>query len=198
MLNLRNYVSLIHNLHRRSQHTSHLSVRSDSDNGSYIPAVISILQDYKKFLNFKRSPRYQDILEHVSESLGYEYFKMIRQQEGLFDDELSELMINDLVGNPIKFEYSGLKLSPTTLRYGKVSSDLRNLFGNLKDFNIAEIGVGYGGQALILDRIFEISNYTLIDLEPVLELSAKYLDHHILNLLHYTPLQLCLETIRSY
>jgi hypothetical protein len=80
------------------------------------------------------------------------------------------------------YEYKSIGLiSPTTLRYIKVASDLKMLFGEHIGESIVEIGCGYGGQALVNDRAFKIKQYKLIDLPPVLTLISKYLESHILN-----------------
>lgn len=105
------------------------------------------LKDQSSFDNFKRNYDYRKILEHVSEEQGAQYLKILQSRnDGILEAGLSSVLLSDNVGNPIKFKYQGFnyKLSPTTLRYLKVTSDLKILFGeNL--VNIAEIGCGYGG-----------------------------------------------------
>ena len=89
---------------------------------------------------------------------------------------------NDEWGNPKLCEYSKIgKISPTTLRYIKVLSDLISFFGQLDDINICEIGVGYGGQCRIINSITSPSNYILVDIKPALMLTQKYLDKYVLN-----------------
>jgi hypothetical protein len=68
---------------------------------------------------------------------------------------MERFKINDLVGSPTTYVYHRFgRISPSTLRYVKVASDLRRLFGDLTGAKVAEIGVGYGGQLLVLDQIF--------------------------------------------
>ena len=162
-------------------------IRSNSDNGEYVASVKNALGSYSVFAKFKRDPRYQVILEHTSKAQGEACLKIIRAQSPGFIDEIDKFKINDLVGNPTTFEYPEIgRISPTTLRYMKVASDLRTLFGSAIGNRVAEIGVGYGGQALVLDQIFTINEYCLFDLPPVLELTSKYLESHILNLSYHT------------
>ena len=66
----------------------------------------------------------------------------------------------------------GIAVSPTTLRYLKVANDLETLFSSLDGLRICEIGVGYGGQCRVLDAMFAVKSYTLVDLRPVLELAS--------------------------
>lgn len=162
-------------------------IRSDSDNGRYIAFVQRANSNYKVFSQFKQHPAYQEILEHVSEEDGMRYLEILNKNAPDLLKLVDEFKINDLVGKPTLFEYPGIgRISPTTLRYMKVASDLRSLFSGSIGNRVAEIGVGYGGQLLVLDQMFAIDNYTLLDLPPVLELASKYLESHILNLSYRT------------
>lgn len=157
-------------------------IRSDSDDGQYIRAVENANRDFEAFSNFKRNEDYRFVLEHVSYEQGREYLEILRSEAPDFVESLDRFLINDMVGNPIRFSYDRAGLvSPTTLRYLKVASDLRRLFGDLNGFQVGEIGVGYGGQLLILDQIYEFRRYELYDLPPVLRLASRYLESHLLN-----------------
>ena len=54
-------------------------------------------------------------------------------------------------------------------------------FGENIGKSIAEIGCGYGGQALVLDALFQLDKYSLYDLPLVNKLISKYLESYILN-----------------
>jgi putative sugar O-methyltransferase len=151
--------------------------RSDSDNGRYGLAVLNILKDQKSFENFKRDDVYREILEHVTNDEGFKYLKILKSRnDGILEKALSTVLLSDELGNPIKFNYKGYKLSfsPTTLRYVKVASDLYKLFGNNLG-NIAEIGCGYGGQALVNDQLLNVNSSKLFDLPFVNKLINRYL-----------------------
>lgn len=157
--------------------------RSDSDNGNYVLAVNQALRNQKSFDNFKRSYSYRDILEHVSKEHGAGYLKILESR----NDEvlalgLDSVLKTDTIGNPIKYKYHNYKclLSPTTLRYLKVASDLQILFGSNLG-KVAEIGCGYGGQTLVNDQILDITLAKLFDLAIVNKLIDRYLDAHILR-----------------
>ena len=64
-------------------------------------------------------------------------------------------------------------MSPTTLRYLKVASDLKIRFGGDIGQKIAEIGGGYGGQARVCDTICETGEYQVFDLPDVNQLVSK-------------------------
>jgi hypothetical protein len=165
--------------------------RSDAElTGSYVRFVEMAVRDYRIFRTFKRHPDYRVVLEHVSQQDGAAYLKIISTEAPALLSNIEEFKENDLIGDPIVFEYGAFgRISPTTLRYVKVASDLKKLFGDLSALRIAEIGIGYGGQFLILDRLHRMGQYDLFDLPPVLELASKYLEGHILNSC-YRPLTL--------
>jgi putative sugar O-methyltransferase len=157
--------------------------RSDSENGYYASSIMQALKDQSSFDNFKRNYDYRKILEHVSEEQGAQYLKVLQSRnDGVLEAGLSSVLLSDNVGNPIKFKYQGFnyKLSPTTLRYLKVTSDLKILFGeNLG--NVAEIGCGYGGQALVNDQLLNVTFAHLFDLPFVNMLIDRYLNTQLLR-----------------
>lgn len=156
--------------------------RSDSEDGIYIKIVQEAFNSYKLFKNFKRNIDYMTVLEHVSESQGMLYLDTIRNESPELLNVIESYKENDIVGNPMVYKYEGVgKISPTTLRYIKVSSDLKRFFGLHIGDRIVEIGGGYGGQALINDKTFCIKVYEILDLYPVLKLISKYLECHILK-----------------
>ena len=122
------------------------------------------------------------VLEHVTAEQGAAYLDIIKSDSPFLVSRINEFKENDIEGGPIMSTYDDIgEISPSTLRYLKVASDLYNLFGVDIGSNIAEIGGGYGGQLLINDKIFQFKEYHLFDLPPVLELASKYLESHFLN-----------------
>lgn len=126
--------------------------------------------------NFKRDHRYTKILEHASYEIGKEYLEMIKrdnpkllQNPGLFDGEE--------IGNPVRHWYEGLLLSPSTLQYIGVLSNLINLFGSLEGKRVIEIGGGYGGQCQVIQAQFEVLTYEILDLKEACALQYKYLSN---------------------
>jgi len=156
--------------------------RSESEFGDYVSFVAKAATDADTFSKFKSHRRYRAVLEHVSPEQGSEYLAVIEEQSPDFFDRFDLFKINDLIGAPITHLYSGVgEFSPTTLRYVKVASDLRKYFGSDIGKKIAEIGVGYGGQLLVNDQVFKVTEHHLYDLPPVLDLVERYLEAHILN-----------------
>ena len=157
--------------------------RSDSENGNYASAVTNALKNQKAFDNFKRSYSYREILEHVSEDQGRSYLEILEaRNDSILSQARSTVLISDQVGNPVKYRYARYEtlMSPTTLRYLKVSSDLKILFGSSLG-KVAEIGCGYGGQALVNDQLLDVESARLFDLPFVNKLIDRYLNAHLLN-----------------
>ncbi len=81
------------------------------------------------------------------------------------------------LGNPPRLMQGPAGLaSPILLRYLKVASDLRILFGELGDSRVSEIGVGFGGQLSVLHKLSNVQMVTLYDLPPVLKLEEQRLE----------------------
>jgi len=157
--------------------------RSQSDDGLYLGAIQKFLLSQNSFDNFKQDPFYQMILEHASKDSGQDYLDILKHQTPEFlDASLDLCKQNDQLGNADIYEYGEFGLvSPATLNYMKVASDLKVLFGDNIGDDIAEIGCGYGGQALILDCVFQFSKCTLFDLDLVGDLISRYLEHFTLR-----------------
>ncbi len=114
---------------------------------------------------------------------GEEYLKIILEDNPEFiTKKINSLSKLDELGHPKKYTYGQFgKISPTTLRYLKVASDLKKYFNESFGGEIAEIGGGYGGQFIALDQIFTIERYAIFDLFPICELITKYVESHSIH-----------------
>ena len=130
---------------------------------------------------FRSNPHYNGVLEHLSKETGDQYLALIEDKDIL--EILRESQAADTVGAPVTFDFLGSKLSATTVRYAKVLQDLKRMFPHLDDFrSIAEIGIGYGGQARIISEYCKLKRtaldrYTFVDILPVTILAHSYLDN---------------------
>jgi putative sugar O-methyltransferase len=156
--------------------------RSESDNGFYLHIIEKANNNFRIFQNFRKHPIFYEIYEHVSKSQGKEYLDYIIKNNKNLLDKIDKFLENDKIGNPKKYYYKEIDklIAPTTLRYIKVGSDIEKIFSDKID-NIVEIGCGYGGQYLILDKLINIKNYLLIDLFEVTKFIEKYLECFVLN-----------------
>jgi hypothetical protein len=154
---------------------SKLGATSISDYSEYSEFCELASQDKELFSKFRSCIEYQEILEHVTRSLGNLYLNEIKNNSGSISKVIE--LASDDIGKPIKFNYQGVgRVSPTQLRYYKVLLDLQKYFGRLDGYKVVEVGIGYGGQSSQICKEFKVSNYTLIDLPSVLKLARNYLD----------------------
>lgn len=153
---------------------------SISDKGMYPAFCLLAANNQRVFSRFRRSLIYRVILEHVNYEQGFDYLREVERQGSLLDD-LKTVVESDVVGGPIRYQYGRYGLvSPSTLRYIKVASDLQAFFGSLDDMEVAEIGVGYGGQCRIISSAWSVKSYDLYDIPEALKLSQRFLsESHI-------------------
>jgi hypothetical protein len=157
-------------------------MNSISDTQQYKTVCKNAANDDECFKVFKRNPIYNGILEHVSKDQGNLYLDYIKNNSPELLEIIGDFKENDIHGGTIKFTYPGIDdISPSTLRYIKVLSDIKNLFGDISGKKIIEIGAGYGGQCVILNKLFNPSEYAIVDLDESLELSNKYLKINGIN-----------------
>jgi len=151
---------------------------TDSDKMASYPWLCELAStDDHIFNKFRRSQILVEILDHVSLKLGKEYIIEILKY-GQFTDEFIKVLNKiDNLGNPRKYYFKPFgTFSPTLLRYLKVYLDLEFYFGSLQKFQIAEIGVGFGGQASLISLQDKPENYWLFDIPPVLTLAEKFIN----------------------
>jgi hypothetical protein len=149
---------------------------SFSDNGSYPSFCLNASINDKIFSTFRSSPIYDCIVDVINEEQGQLFYEKLLKHPD-FLNEINEFKKNDLFGGPRLYNYSKVgEISPATLRYVNILYHLENIFGNLSNKTIVEIGIGYGGQARILNEKYNIKEYNLIDLKEVNKLAEKYLN----------------------
>jgi len=148
------------------------STRSDSELTSYLKLVKKGIAKKQKFRSYFG---YRQILEHVTYAQGHLYLNRIHELNLVSNSEINLIPHLDLIGKPRIFIYPELgHKSPTTLRYFSVASELRKIFGTNLGENIAEIGAGFGGQAIVLDHLFNIQSTTIFDLPEVNTLISDF------------------------
>ncbi|MBP3604501.1 MAG: putative sugar O-methyltransferase [Lachnospiraceae bacterium] len=154
-----------------------------SDDNKY-PMFCDIASENKMiFKTFRRNSIYNEILEHVTQEEGQKYLDIINNNKLVKFDEADwqNFCLNDLCGKPYMFPYeiNGhiTDISPTTMRYAKVLSDIITLFDTEKINKVAEIGIGYAGQCrMLMSYMKNIEKYSLYDLPEVLKLAKRYLN----------------------
>jgi|688.fasta_scaffold49709_4 putative sugar O-methyltransferase len=164
---------------------------SVSDYSSYTDICKNAYYNDNIFDNFKKIEDYTKILEHTSIEYGYKYLDILfkRYKENELLDILKRVSKNDLFGNSTKHNYKvynqQFSISPSTIYYTKIWSDLILYFGSLDKMNIVEIGGGYGGQCLVGSLFTGFNSYAIYDLEQVNLLQKKYLSINNINNVSY-------------
>lgn len=135
--------------------------------------------DNNIFKKFRSARIMVQVLDHVTMEQGWKYiFEILELAE--WNRNFTEIIKKiDEHGKPIKFYFKPYgKFSPTLLRYLKVDLDLIKYFGSLEDYEVTEIGGGFGGQASLINLMNSLSSYTIYDLPPVLDLSKKFISEN--------------------
>mgnify|MGYP001157103995 FL=1 len=170
--------------HLRRLKNELLNSNSSSDSSSsdykYLDVVRSAINNPEVYEKFRSNPGYKDILEHVDESLAQKYYENINKKL-THDKILHYCTAIKNIGNPELISINGDLFNPTTLRYINVALDIKQKFPTSNFNNIIEIGAGYGGQSLILDKFFKIKKYNFIDLPEVNLLIEKFINSHNVN-----------------
>jgi len=151
---------------------------SISDTEEYRQVCKQAANDNEYFKVFRQNPIYNQILEHVTREEGQAYLYYIKKHMKDFDLYRDKFQTSDLIGGPRLEDYGEDGIwSPTTLRYVKVLAELEEYFGSLQDFEIVEIGSGYGGQCKIIQDHTKITYYDIFDLKESNLLSCKFLSN---------------------
>ena len=139
--------------------------------------------------NFKHNDNFNYMTEHLGENQvehAREYLLEIRNLNLIDNTTINNLInVNDEIGNPVKYKIEDeiIECSPNTIKY--IYFGLLNIKYILDDnkniTDVIEIGGGYGGQCVILLKLFELFNininsYTLIDLNNVISFQNKYIN----------------------
>lgn len=177
---------------------------SISDNDNYPVVCESAANDEEVFSVFKTIPAYTWILEHVSPQLGRSYLDSIINEYELNDvvEMCKDAIVNDKFGGsqPILYDIGNEKINitPSTLRYIKVFTDLLSHFEDISEMNICEIGGGYGGQCLIADTLSGFKSWDIVDLKEANKLQEKYLDKNEVSDVRFLSLETISELKDKY
>jgi hypothetical protein len=158
----------------------------------YLDVCAKAIEDEAIYNNFKRDPKYFNIVGMHNHPLAISYIENISKNCTILKDDvwytegyLKLACAKDMVGNPL-FVYkigNNQLVESTSFRYMSVTSDLIRLFSGLKYVNsICEIGGGHGGQSRKILSYKRSIDYTIIDLKPVITLIEKIHDDLDLDL----------------
>ncbi len=148
------------------------------ENDQFINFCIEATNKQDAFKFFKIDPEFIKVIGNdVREPhLANEWLSQIKVLD--IEKYIDKFKTNDEQTFVPKFTFKNLgKLSTGTVYFIYILDKILQNFKDIKDFNICEIGSGYGGQAKIfLD--YGVKSYTCIDIQPVLGLAEKYLSYY--------------------
>jgi hypothetical protein len=155
---------------------------ADSDLFGAFPTLCGLAaEDDQIFSTFRRYEIFLKVVDFVRMEQGFLYIDEILKHElggvNISNNYKKTLKSIDSVGKPKKYRFNGHGIySPNALKYLKVYLDLRKLFGDLSNFKLTEIGVGFGGQASVINQLNKPISYHLYDIPPVLNLASRVLN----------------------
>jgi len=151
-----------------------MDTSSISDTDEYRSVCALAAGNEQVFATFRQMDAYTNILEHVTYEQGLSYLGLT--SESLVQELVSAFGSRLNQGGPKTFDFGfGMDISPSLLRYAKVASDLKQLFGPIEGADVCEVGGGYGGQALVISHAFKPRSYTIVDLPEPLLLTERWL-----------------------
>lgn len=159
-------------------HTGNTSITDSQTHDGYSFLCDSAVRDDLIFSKFRSCVSIVDVLDHVTLAQAKQYASFITEKNSpaINHDRLKIAKKIDSIGDPLRWHLREFGIiSPTIVRYLKVYGDLERLFGPIKDFDIAEIGIGFGGQTAVNARLGGASRFKLYDLPVVLGLAEKFL-----------------------
>lgn len=140
-----------------------------------------IARDYGLFKTFKQDGKFRQVVGndvrplYVAQAI-YNHLKQTHP-DLVSQEMLVKFLENDELGSPITHNLKKVEISAGTLIFIMHLSNIIDAFG--KDIkSVVEIGSGYGGQALIINKYFpDLDYYGCVDTDGALELCDEYLSH---------------------
>jgi putative sugar O-methyltransferase len=149
---------------------------TDSDFLSAYPTLCGTAASNQTIFNkFRSSKIMVEALDHVSIEQGNAYIAEILKNTNWKESYSNAINEIDKLGKPRKYRFTYGTFSPTLLRYLKVFVDLEKYFGPLKNLNLTEIGIGFGGQASLISKLDKPKSYNFFDIPPVLNLATRFI-----------------------
>ena len=160
---------------------------SGSDVKSYRNICLAAATDDKVFNTFRVHPAYAYNLGEWQDDTRKIALDIIKNEYPDLLAHVKKFEESERFGGPVIHKTELGNFSDPTIRYIRTLGNIRSQVGPLDNFNIVEIGAGYGGQCKIISDAFNVKSYTLVDLPEVLALDKKFLTKlHVPNV-RYIP-----------
>jgi hypothetical protein len=155
------------------------TIAPTADGCKYLDFCQKAAKDDSTFQTFRSQLDYTKILIMGEKWHGQAYFQRIENEDPELLRHLEEFKRNDTLGEPQTFRYGQYGVfSANTLRYVNTLLDLRKHFNisESKDWNIVELGAGYGGLCCVMSSLVSWKEYQIMETPPVAMLANRYLE----------------------
>ena len=131
---------------------------------------------YQNYLTFRSNSHYLKILINNTKEDGQKILDHLQGSELL--NKLSIVRKNDHIGSPVTYDYGKYgRLATDSLRYLNSIATLQKEFPDMKkDWNVVELGGGYGGFCYLFSQLVGFESYTFLEVPEVLMLAHRYLN----------------------
>jgi hypothetical protein len=158
----------------------------ESIGNTFLHECLKIVETPDLFATFKQNHIFRQVIGNdvLPKEISDILYKNLETDSTILD-RISLYKTNDIQGSPNLYNYplTG-DISPGTLNFLNILQSLTIQFGDISNFNIIEIGSGYGGQAkIILDH--GVKSYSMIDVLPTLNLCKKYISSFEYKNVHF-------------
>lgn len=160
-------------------------VFQDQIGNEFLRECLNIINNPQLFDIFKQNQIFKCVIGNdvLSTTISDILYENIKDDKDILS-HLDKFKTNDTHGSPNIYSYPAVgNISPGTLYFMNILQSIRNNFGDISNFDVIEIGSGYGGQAKIL-LDYGVKSYSCVDVNETLTLCNKYL-----NLFNYTNIQ---------
>ena len=155
---------------------SHWTVSGTYTGHDFIQICQKALEDEEIYQKIRSTDDFNQIIINGEQWEGEKHLQRLVKDFPDLLPYLDKFRENDLFGSPQTYDYQKYgQFSANTLRYVNTLMDLKEYFNIKENWNLVELGSGYGGLVKTIYSYLQLNSYTLIDLEPVLKLSQKYL-----------------------
>lgn len=134
------------------------------------------------FRTFRRNPKFTNIVISGKQWHGEKHIQRLTESGSPLLQKMTEFRKNETYGSPVVYMYSVYgRFAPDTLRYVNSLFEMVREFGEMENWDMIELGGGYGGLCRIISCYVSYQNYTLVEVPQVLELAKKWLQKHALT-----------------
>lgn len=140
----------------------------------YLELIRGFLNDESKFKVFKQQKQYAAVIGQPEIHQAIAFLNHCQKNHPDIWANLSKFQEADKIGSPTLYKICGVNISLNLCRYINTVCLLKENFGSLDDWNIHEIGVGWGGLYHCIVSQWKSDGYAFIDHNEAGELARKH------------------------